>query len=184
MEQITFQYPAWFILFCILLGIGYALGLYYRDRTYSDQPSWLKAIMAVLRFLSVTILGILLLSPLLRFFSNEVQEPVIVIAQDLSSSAVRNLSKEDSLAYVSSMQDLITELRPDYQVREIGFGELVRDSIDWKFDQQVTDIDEALRYISDNYGDQNLGAVIMATDGIFNRGRNPIYAGLQRKAPL
>lgn len=184
MDQITFQYPAWFVLLCILLGLGYALALYFRDRTFSDQPGWLKTIMAALRFLSVAILAILLLSPLLRFFSNEVQEPVVVIAQDLSSSAVRDLSQADSLAYVQEMQQLVNTLRTDYQVRELAFGERVRDTIDWTFNQQVTDIDEALRYIEDNYGDQNLGAVILATDGIFNRGRNPIYAGLQMKAPL
>lgn len=184
MEQITFQYPVWFLALCFLLGLAFALGLYYRDRTFSDQPGWLMALMGVLRFTVVSILGILLLSPLLRFFSSEVQQPLVVVAQDLSSSAVRNLSEADSAAYVNNMQNLISSLQSKYQVYQVGFGEQVRDTIDWKFDQQVTDMDEALSYISDNYGDQNLGAVVMATDGIFNRGMNPVYAGLQMKAPL
>jgi hypothetical protein len=171
-------------MICVALGIGYSLMLYFRDRTFEDQPTWLRGIMAALRFLSVSVLSALLLSPLLRLTSEEVQEPLVVIAQDLSTSALQNMNNTDSTAYVTGMQEMIQSLKSKYQVYQIGFGENVVDSINWNFNQQVTDIDQAFAYISDNFSDQNLGAVVLATDGIFNRGRNPIYSGFQMKAPL
>ncbi|MEM9991600.1 MAG: hypothetical protein AAF738_07530 [Bacteroidota bacterium] len=38
MNNITFQYPAWYLLLCLALGIIYAVLLYYRDRTFKEQP--------------------------------------------------------------------------------------------------------------------------------------------------
>ena len=49
---------------------------------------------------------------------------------------------------------------------------------------KVSNISEFLKYIYDLYSNQNLGAIIMATDGIYNEGSNPIYAGAKLTAPI
>lgn len=184
MDQLSFQYPTWYLLLCILLGFVYALVLYFRDTTYRDQPRWLTAFMSSLRFLGITLLSALLLSPLLKLNSDEVQSPIVVVAQDLSQSAVQSMSSADSTNYTASFKQLINDLEEKYEVYQVGFGSEITDSIDWQFDDDVTDLDQALNYISDNFGDQNLGAVVLASDGIYNRGRNPIYSGAQIKSPI
>ncbi|MDX1702027.1 MAG: hypothetical protein R3250_15480, partial [Melioribacteraceae bacterium] len=39
-------------------------------------------------------------------------------------------------------------------------------------------------YAYDMYNDQNLGAIILISDGLFNEGRNPLYQNLNFKAPV
>ena len=91
MFNLSFQYPAWFLIFCALLGLGYALLLYYRDTTFREQAPKLNIWLGLLRWLSVTILSALLLSPLLKRFINETKKPIVVLAQDQSESVATDL---------------------------------------------------------------------------------------------
>ena len=108
MENISLQYPSWYIIFCLALGLGYALLLYFRDKTFKDQPDFLKRIMAFFRFLTVSLLSLLLLSPLLKSLITDIKKPVIVIAQDQSESVRANMSEEDVLQYQQSVEQLET----------------------------------------------------------------------------
>ncbi|MEL6925203.1 MAG: hypothetical protein AAFO94_14240, partial [Bacteroidota bacterium] len=49
---------------------------------------------------------------------------------------------------------------------------------------KVSNISELLKYLYDLYSNQNLGAIILATDGIYNEGSNPVYAGTKLAAPI
>ena len=48
----------------------------------------------------------------------------------------------------------------------------------------MSNISELLKNLYDLYSNQNLGAVILASDGIYNEGSNPIYAGTKLAAPI
>jgi hypothetical protein len=43
---------------------------------------------------------------------------------------------------------------------------------------------ELMSYLQEQYRGQNVGAVILATDGAYNRGKNPLYVPGDLKAPL
>ena len=87
MLDLSFQYPAWFLIFCVLLGLGYAMLLYYRDTTFREQAPRLSLGLGILRWLTVTILSALLLSPLLKSLLTETKKPIVVLAQDESVRA-------------------------------------------------------------------------------------------------
>ena len=184
MENISLQYPSWYIIFCLALGLGYALLLYFRDQTFKDQPNYLKRIMAFFRFLTVSLLSLLLLSPLLKSLITEVKKPVIVIAQDQSESVKSNMSEDDLLKYKQSVEQLESELSEEYELKQYSFGNEVREGIDFKFEDKVSNLSEVLKSMYDLYSNQNLGAVILATDGIYNEGSNPIYASTKLAAPI
>ena len=38
--------------------------------------------------------------------------------------------------------------------------------------------------VQDLYSNQNVGAVILASDGIYNEGSNPLYANFELNAPI
>ena len=78
MSNLTFQYPAWFLLLCVLLGLGYAMLLYYRDTTFKEQSNRLNLPLGILRFLVVTIISALLLAPLLKTRITETKKPVVI----------------------------------------------------------------------------------------------------------
>ena len=184
MPDLSFQYPAWFLIFCVLLGLGYALLLYYRDTTFRDQAPGLHRWLGALRFLTVTILSALLLSPLLKSLLTETRKPVIVLAQDQSESIAADLKDASLEQYKQNWQALRDALADNYEVHELAFGDNVREGVNFGFTDKVTNISELLRGIYDLYGGQNLGAVVVASDGIYNEGSNPVYSEAQLSAPV
>lgn len=184
MQNLNWQYPSWYLIFCVLAGVAAAVLLYRKDVTFSDQSPLLKYIMAMLRGIVVTVLSCLLLAPLLKLLQNRTEPPVIVIAQDQSASIRSALSKADSTAYMTALNDLSAKLAEKYEVHKIGFGEEVETVDNWVLDDQASDLGEFMTYLQEQYVGQNVGAVIVATDGAINRGRNPLYLTSGQKAPL
>ena len=72
----------------------------------------------------------------------------------------------------------------EYELKQYSFGNEVREGIDFKFEDKVSNISEVLKSMYDLYSNQNLGAVILATDGIYNEGSNPVYASTKLAAPI
>ena len=184
MENLSFQYPAWYLLFCALLGFVVAVFMYYRNTTFREQSKVLNWVLGVIRFLTVTFLSALLLSPLLKSLITEVKKPVVILAQDQSESIVADMSEEQKATYQESFKSLSASLSEDYELKEYAFGNQVREGVDFNFTDKVSNISNLLKSVYDLYSNQNLGAVILATDGIYNEGSNPIYTGTKLAAPI
>jgi hypothetical protein len=183
-QQITLQYPAWYILFCVLAGIAAAVFLYRKDKTFTDLTPLLRNGMAILRGLTVALLCFLLLAPLLKLLQSRSEHPIVIFAQDQSLSVRAAISKIDSSAYVTALADLRSRLEDKYEVHSLGFGQEVLPTDQWMFDDQASDLGELMHYMDEQYGGQNVGAVIIASDGAINRGRNPLYVAPDFKAPI
>lgn len=183
-NEISFQYPTWYILFCLALGVLYALALYYKDNKFSESPRWSPWVMSILRFLSVSGISILLLSPLVKTITEEIKQPVVVLAEDVSQSIAANLTTEEILAKKAEINSIANQLSKKYEVKRLTIGDEVTSGKADSFSYKVSNLSESLEFIYDNYGDQNLGAIIMSTDGIFNEGKNPLYANVNLAAPL
>jgi len=137
-----------------------------------------------LRFLTITLLSALLLSPLLKSVITETKKPVVVLAQDHSESLSTELRGEGLDKYRDNWNALRDALSENYEVHELAFGDEVRETVDFKFVDKVTNLSQLMRDVYDRYGGQNLGAVIVASDGIYNEGSNPAYADVQLNAPV
>ncbi|MEL6391102.1 MAG: hypothetical protein AAFR97_00025 [Bacteroidota bacterium] len=181
MQNISFAFPAWYLILCALAGLGVAILLYYRSASFADQPSWRSLLMGLLRWLGFSLIAALLLSPLLRYLQTDQQEPVVVLLQDVSESV--GLSTDTS-AYRQLFSDFRRSVSSDYQVVSYAFADRLEETEEMNFDQKRTNLSEALDEISDLYANQNVGAVILATDGIYNEGANPVYRPLQLQAPI
>ncbi|MBK9103271.1 MAG: hypothetical protein IPL92_01540 [Saprospiraceae bacterium] len=144
----------------------------------------LRYLMAILRGIVVTVLSCLLLAPLLKLLQSRTEPPVIVIAQDQSTSIRSGFTKEDSISYMKSLNTLSDRLAEKYVVHRIGFGEEVVPVDQWVLNDQASDLGEFMTYLQEQYRGQNVGAVIVATDGAVNRGRNPLYISSGQKSPL
>jgi len=184
MENLSFQYPTWYILLCLLLGLGYALFLYYGNNSFKEKGRSIHWILGILRFLGASLLSILLLSPLLKSVVQEIKKPVIVVAQDQSESILSDMTEEERQQYQEKFAAFETSLGDQYEVKQYAFGNEVREGIDFEFTDKVSNISKFLKHVYDLYSNQNLGAVIMATDGIYNEGSNPIYTGAKLSAPI
>ena len=184
MESLSFQNPAWYLLLCILLGLACALTLYFKDKTFVEQPPLLRKGMGALRFSSATLLAILLLQPLLKALQTDVKKPVVVLAQDQSESVGRVLEGAVLETYKKDWTALKDELNKKYEVKEYAFGSAVREGVNFEMTDKISNISNLVSEVSDLYGNQNLGAVVLATDGIYNEGSNPLYSGAKLNVPV
>jgi len=184
MLDLSFQYPAWFLIFCALLGLGYALLLYFRDTTFREQAPRLHIALGILRWLVVTILSALLLSPILKNLITETKKPIVVLAQDQSESVGTDLQGPALEQYKQQWQALRDGLSQEYEVHELAFGDKAREGVDFTFQDKVTNFSEMLRSVYDRYGGQNLGAVVVASDGVYNEGSNPAYSDAPLASPV
>jgi hypothetical protein len=186
--NIITEYPIWLTIFCIAAGILYALVLYYRDKKFNETSIWLVRLMAAFRFLVVTILSFLLLSPLLKTVNRNVEKPVIIIAQDNSESiAVGKDSAFYRNEYKQKLQKLIDELGDKYEIRSYTFADKIKelgsaDSLN--FNEKQTDISAFFDEVETRYSNRNVGAILIATDGLYNKGANPIYSTDKIKIPV
>ncbi len=112
----------------------------------------------------------------------ETKKPIIVIAQDNSESIGSEL--KDSSAYKAQISQLVSGLEGEFDLIQYSFGSEVREGIDFSFTDKVSDLSSVLNEVYDVYSNQNLGAVILASDGIYNQGSNPIYAGTKLNVPV
>jgi hypothetical protein len=181
-SNLTFQYPSWFILFCVLLGVAYAALLYYGTDTFKERSPQLHRWLALLRGTAITLISLLLLAPLLKNRIIETKQPIVVIAQDASESVGASMPAERLAQYKTDVEALRTKLSEKYEVRTVAFGDATRDTLDFNFRDKVSNVSEALTYAYDQYGTLNLGAIILATDGIYNEGSNPLYGNDQNSA--
>ncbi len=139
--------------------------------------------MAFLRFIAISTITFLLLAPFIKSVQEELKLPVLVIATDQSLSVqetndekVLNKLNEDILG----MQDNLSE---KFDVKRLYFGSKVTEAPD-STQNKSTNIGHFLNFIEDQYSDQNLGAIVMATDGIYNEGPNPLYLKSGSLAPI
>ena len=180
--MLSFQYPTWYILFCALLGVAFAAALYWRNTSFKEQSPRLNGILSLLRALSGTLIAMLLLSPLLKSSETDIKKPVVILAQDVSESIA--VAIKDTPQYRSRFDALKLKLSDKYDVKTYSFGEKTRENVDFQFKDKLTNVSDLLKNIYDLYSNQNLGAVILATDGIYNEGSNPLYAGAKLNAPV
>ncbi len=183
-QNLHFQYPTWFLLLCLLLGLGYAMFLYFNERKFIEAPKWTRPLLAFLRTISVAAIAALLLSPFIKTIKEDTQEAIILVAQDNSSSVISEMSDSEVAQFIANSTAMTEKLGTKYETKRISFGEIVKEGSINTFTQQVTNLSSLIDYVNDNYADQNLGALIITTDGIYNEGKNPIYSKLNLTAPI
>jgi hypothetical protein len=175
---IAFQFPAWFLLFCVAAGLLYATLLYRKDTIYLQTiPVFkkLKGLLFALRALAVTFIAILLLSPLVKKESSETEKPIILIARDNSSSIAMKTDLASRNKMDADFEALKTELGTDYSVKSFTVGSQLKSGDTLNYKDKSTNLSDALVDLYNQYGNQNVGAIVLASDGIYNQGSNPVY---------
>lgn len=172
------QFLLWTIAIILSAAAGY--WVYRADIKRGTPYPWLTAL---LRSVVILLTLLLLLAPVITITNNETQKPTILFLQDNSSSIAIALDK-DSNTYKKNTEELIKKLSVNYKVitRNLN-GNSPVDSL-FRYQQQSTDISTALSDMQEYYNTQNLGAVILATDGRYNQGSNPLYQQLSLQSPL
>lgn len=184
MEAINFEFGGIYIFLCILLGALYALVVYFRANYFGTDRPILKGLLAFLRGSAVSLIALLLLNPFIKSLVEEKKNPIVILAVDESESVTNSFTEEALKNYDEELLKLKENLSNEYDLEVLRFGGNVATTNEDTIEQRSTNISQLLKYVEDGYGDQNLGAVILSTDGIYNEGKNPIYDTGVKKAPI
>ena len=170
----------------IIIAFAIAGLLYYKSKKFDGQKKALKPLLGVIRFLTIFLVGVLIMGPLIKTIQEESKKPKIVLLQDNSLSVGNWLESNNKDDYVESITNVKTELSDQFEVDSYIFSnEIEQDNLDsLSFSAGLTDLSSSLEFIYDMYEGEHLGAVILATDGIYNEGKNPNYLSIPGQIPV
>lgn len=172
--DIVTEYPSWFFILCLLIGLGFAFFLYQKRNP--DLSKIVHYTLFAIRFVLVSLLCFFLLGPLLKSTSTFTEKPILVIAADNSASLTKNRDSAVVKAGLSSaLKKIADQLEEKYEVKFLKFSSEAEEDTALTFAGKETNIASALEEIRSNYEGRNLGAVILASDGLYNTGNNPLY---------
>jgi hypothetical protein len=161
-----------FVLLCLLAGVGYAYLL------YSSKHQWSKLFnnaLLVLRTLLVSILAFLLLGPIIKQTNNLFEKPMFVIIED-NSRSIKEATDSTTLKKIRqnliNTQNVLTEKGYNVKTTDLS-GEEISNI---QYTQTTSDLNAALKKVSNRYEGKNIAGVILVTDGIYNSGLSPLYA--------
>ncbi len=171
----TVGIPFWMLFVALLAGCLPA-GLLYLWNRKQHYGKPLTIVLFVLRALMGATVVLLLFNPYISQKLKQVEQPVIVVAHDNSASVVL---EKDSVFYKSEYLDRFRafseDLKTDFQWDGYLFGRQVSDFDTLAFDEQLTDMSSVLQSIERKYYKRNVGAVVLLSDGLYNRGFAPDF---------
>ncbi|HPE39722.1 MAG TPA: hypothetical protein PLI77_01390 [Bacteroidales bacterium] len=171
------EYSLWLSLICILTGVSFSLLLYYKNRKIDFGKKNLK-LLYLLRGLSISLITFLLLAPITKMTIKKVEKPILLLAVDHSESIVAG---SDSVYYKNEfskqLEQLISSFGNKYEVQLFRIGQFSKkvDQFDYQFTDKTTQISDLVDEINTIYSNRNVGALVLASDGVINKGQNPIY---------
>jgi len=182
--QFFFTYPVWFFLVCLILAGGVTAFLYYLNRKEDFSPAVLWVLSGA-RFLALAHICFLLMAPLLKMNFVNSQDPVILVFHDNSQSVVIGNNPEAKKAELKNEHNLLANrLTEKFNTVFYTFGNRIQRTDSLGFDDNITDISEIFNEIDAVYSNRNIGAVIIASDGIYNRGQNPVFKAARLPYPV
>lgn len=180
------KYGVWILLAATLVAAGITLLMYYKSKDTTELTSFQKRTLMGLRFISVFLIVFLLGTPLLKTIKKIVQKPVIILAID-NSESMKGYGDQDDAR--SRIPNLISELRNKFEDNAdfIGytFGEkLTTLNPEPGFNEKRSSYGNAIQEIYNRHFNQNIGALIMVGDGIYNQGENPVNTAQKLNFPV
>jgi hypothetical protein len=184
--EITTEYNSWYIILCAVLAGLYTFFLYGRNKQNTELPRAIVQLLGGLRFVTVFILALLLLNPLMQKWITKTSQPIIIFAQDVSASIKNNAdSVYYGTQYVSEIEAFNEELRSNFRVVQMTFGADVNfQDTGITFQDKRTNYAKVFDEIEARYAGDNIGALIFASDGLFNVGAHPDYYNFKQQYPI
>src|ERR1700761_4437858 len=168
----------WWTPVCLLLGLLYGW-LMYRQPVNLGKIA--RYVLFAARAITVFLLSFLLIAPLIKSVAYNPQKPLVLIAQD-NSESIKLFNKTPFS--VSDLDKFKQQLGDQYDVREFNFSDELKDGLSDKFNGKQTNISSAIHQLNERFVNQNIGALVLATDGLYNQGSDPRYEAKNLKTSI
>jgi len=170
------EYSAWWLLLIAICSAGLTYLSYSNKAGFKLLKSFTKTLLISFRFISLFLLGILLLGIILNTTNERVEHPIFFVVTDNSKSM---LNYKDSSRVKKDIQTLKTKLKSQYgnafRIKELTIGSDIQSEKPISFTETNSNLERAFEYINTEYYNRNIGGIAFISDGNFNVGANPIY---------
>ncbi|MBT4881043.1 MAG: hypothetical protein HON40_00665, partial [Flavobacteriales bacterium] len=166
--DISTDLPIIYSLACLFLGFGYAYFLYRKENLLSSKV--LRYSLFIIRTFFIGFLTALLLNPIVKSLQNTSHKPIVIIAQDVSESILDTSS--------SNFLTNISEQLLDFEVHHFSFSDNVNQGFSVENKGLLTNYSNLFQDMNSRFANQHIAGMILATDGLYNRGNNPLYGNL------
>jgi len=173
------EYSLWFLIPIVLIAILGSYFLYFFPKRKFFTKTQIYFLSSI-RFLALLFSLLLIVSPVFKQKKTTIKKPLIVLAQDNSSSIL--MTKYASFyknEYLEKLGKLTESLEQEFEVKTVLFGNEVREinnndtkSILWN--DYATDISNLIEKVEEKYINLNLSSIVLISDGIINQGNNPL----------
>ncbi len=174
MQRIIFESAPEFLIVCVIVALVYSAIQYLKTR----HP-WSKGINALLfsfRAVLTFFLAFLLLGPIVKQISNFYEKPVFLILHDNSSSileATDSVTRNTLHGKINETQDLLNNKGYKSEIHTLSGDDK---KTGFQYSGTSSDINGALKRITNRYEGQNVAGVMLISDGIYNAGLSPLYS--------
>jgi len=183
-SQFNIEYPIWWYLLPLAIGGLFAALLYVKNKHNKLPASW-TVVLFILRFFSVALISLLLLSPFIKTTKKQVQKPRLLVAIDNSRSMIYSSDSSYLLSdFESDLNKFEESFSGDYEIDRLLFGQSVKPFVSFSFDEEGSDYSKLFAYVEEHYANNEVDAMIMVGDGIFNIGTDPVYSASSIKFPI
>ncbi len=163
--DISTDLPIMYTIACLLLGLGYAFFLYRKERLLASNK--LKVFLFSIRTLFIGFLAVLLLNPIVKSTHKITEKPIVILAQDISESII------DSFFLTEISKQL-----SDFEVHQFSFADKVYEGFKTENTGLLTNYSNLFEDFKSRFENQHIAAMVLASDGMYNTGANPLYSNL------
>jgi hypothetical protein len=185
--ELIFSHSPWYILLIVVLAAALSWLMYRGTRDL--LPLLPRVFLGIFRFVVLTLVGILLLEPLLNASKKITSQPIVAVLQDVSESIV--VQKDSAFArneYPGMLNSFLGSFNEqDYTLDYYTFSsdlDLEAKSDSLSFAETGTNISASMERLQKLYQNQNLGAIVLVSDGISTEGANPLFVIDRFKQPV
>ena len=150
---------------CLFLGISYSYFLYRKEVLLTAKK--LKQLLFIIRTLFITLLAVLLLNPVVKSIQKTKHKPIVILAQDISES----ITDSFSLQFLTQISEQLT----DFEVHKFSFSDKVSKGFSVNNNGLRTNYSKLFQDMNSRFANQNIAGLVLATDGLYNSGSNPLY---------
>ncbi|MCQ2974476.1 MAG: hypothetical protein MJ211_06650 [Bacteroidales bacterium] len=177
-KTLVSDYPWYCPLICFLVAILLTSLLYYKNNKISEFQPFKIYILFILRFLSLFLSLLLLLNIFVKTETHRTEKPVLAFVVDNSNSMVmRGKGAEDSLKmFTNSLLKCAEELKENFNIQYYKFGNELVTGKNYTFVDKNTDFSQMFESLTNRLYNTNANSLVLCSDGICNKGQNPIYS--------
>lgn len=173
----------------ILAAIGAAAAAWWTYRkTIPDLPGSRRGSLGLLRFFSILIISLLLFEPVLERSRSTSIEPLIGLLIDQSESmALADSLAGDDQPGTEDMLATIKRATAGMDTWVAGFGshtDVLAKTDTITFTRDRTDLATALSEAASALADRPLAGIVLASDGLYNTGANPLHIAERFPVPI